>query len=59
MLTSKNLSLVSGRFILRSFLRRQFMQIEDFDLLYNKLDFVWVIFRYNYMYYVLIKFILI
>ena len=58
-LTSKNLSLVSGRFILRSFLRRQFMQIEDFDLLYNKLDFVWVIFRYNYMYYVLIKFILI
>ena len=59
MLTSKNLSLVSGWFILRSFLRRQFMQIEDFDLLYNKLDFVWVIFRYNYMYYVLIKFILI
>ena len=35
------------------------MQIEDFDLLYNKLDFVWVIFRYNYMYYALIKFILI
>ena len=59
MLTSKNLSLVSGWFILRPFLRRQFMQIEDFDLLYNKLDFVWVIFRYNYMYYVLIKFILI